>query len=355
MSETKALPTPILLHIAQILSVSLKSLVATIGLLDEGGTVPFISRYRKEATGNLDETQIRAIQEKLEYFRELEDRRETVLNTIQEQGKLTPELRAKIEAVLEKNELEDLYLPYKPKRRTKASIAREKGLEPLAQYLWDQKPGEKPLADFAATFSMDAEEALEGARHIVAEWISENAEFRKTTRQFMLDHGLVVSKAIEGAADPEGKFKMYAQFSEPASKIPSHRMLAIRRGAKEGILRFEIELDPAQPLTYLKNKVIREQGDWVPQLERAVEDSYERLLNPSIQAEVRLELKDRSDEEAIRVFRENLENLLLAPPAGMLSVLAVDPGIRTGCKIAVVDDTGKFLEHTVIYPLEPKN
>src|SRR3984893_828285 len=228
MSEPKALPTPVLLHIAQILGVPLKSLVATIGLLDEGGTVPFISRYRKEATGNLDEVQIRAIQEKLEYFRELEDRRETVLSTIQEQGKLTPELRAKIEATLEKNELEDLYLPYKPKRRTKASIARDKGLEPLAQYLWDQKPGEMPLAKLAATFSMGAEEALEGARHIVAEWISENAEFRKNVRQLMTNHGSVVSRAIEGAADPEGKFKMYAQYSEPVARIPSHRMLAIR-------------------------------------------------------------------------------------------------------------------------------
>jgi protein Tex len=354
MSEPKALPTSVLLHIAQILNVPLKSLVSTIGLLDEGGTVPFISRYRKEATGNLDETQIRAIQEKLEYFRELEDRRETVLSTIQEQGKLTPELRAKIEAVLEKNELEDLYLPYKPKRRTKASIAREKGLEPLAQYLWDQKPGTAPLSEFAATFSMDPEEALEGARHIMAEWISENAEFRKNVRQLMMDHGLVVSRAIEGAEDPEGKYKMYAQYSEPAAKIPSHRMLAIRRGAKEGILHFEIELEAERPLTYLKNKVIREQGDWVPQLEQAVEDSYQRLLNPSIQTEVRLELKDRSDEEAIRVFRENLENLLLAPPAGMLAVLAIDPGIRTGCKVAVVDETGKFLESAVIHPMEPR-
>src|SRR6266481_84655 len=354
MSEPKPLPTPVLLHIAQLLSVPLKSLVATIGLLDEGGTVPFISRYRKEATGNLDEIQIRAIQEKLEYFRELEDRRETVLSTIQEQGKLTAELRAKIEAVLEKNELEDLYLPFKPKRRTKASIAREKGLEPLAQYLWDQKPGGAPLAEFAASFSMDAEEALEGARHIIAEWISENAEFRKTLRQLMLDHGLVVSKAIEGAADPEGKYKMYVQFSEPAAKIPSHRMLAIRRGAKEGILRFEIELDATQAVAYLKNKVIRERGGCAAQREQAVEDSYERLLNPSIQTEVRLELKDRSDEEAIRVFRENLENLLLAPPAGMLSVLAIDPGIRTGCKLAVVDETGKFLDSAVIHPMEPR-
>jgi protein Tex len=361
--EIKQLNTALLLHISQQLSIALKSLVATIELLDEGSTVPFIARYRKEVTGNLDEVQIRAIEEKLAYFRELEERRATILKSIEEQGKLTPELKAKLEPTLEKNELEDLYLPYKPKRRTKASIAREKGLEPLAQYLWDQQPGAQPLSEFAATFVnaelgvTTADEALEGARHIAAEWISENAAFRKVLRQMMMENGFVVSRGIEGAEakDPEGKFKQYAHFSEPASKIPSHRMLAIRRGAKEEVLNFEIELDPVMPLTFLKNKVIREHGDWVPHLEKAIEDSYERLLNPSIQTEVRLELKDRSDAEAIRVFRENLENLLLAPPAGQLNVLAVDPGIRTGCKLAVIDETGKFLEHAVIYPLEPKN
>lgn len=338
----------------------LKGLVATIGLLDEGGTVPFIARYRKEVTGNLDEVEIRAVEEKLGYFRELEERKQTVLASIEEQGKLTPELRARIEATLEKNELEDLYLPFKPKRRTKASIAREKGLEPLAQWLWDQSDP-RPLEAFAATF-VDAEkgvasasEALEGARHIVAEWVSENAEFRKAMRGMMAAEGVVTSRAIEGALDPDGKFKMYASYSEPAGKIPSHRMLAIRRGAKEGVLSFEIELDGAKAVAWLNSRVIRSRGEWVPQLEAAIEDSYHRLLNPSIQTEVRLELKDRSDEEAIKVFRENLENLLLAPPAGLLTVLAIDPGIRTGCKIAVVDDTGKFLEHAVMYPFEPKN
>lgn len=320
------------MHIALQLGVSVKSLVSTIELIDKGGTVPFIARYRREVTGNLDEVAVRSIEEKLEYFRELEDRRETVLRSIGEQAKLTPELKARIEAVLEKNELEDLYLPCKPKRRTKASIAREKGFEPLARFLWEQQPGEAPLT---------GDEALEGARHIVAEWISETAEFRKAIRQMMLEDGIVASRALEGVEDPEGKYKMYADFREPASKIPSHRMLAIRRGAKEGHLVFEIELDAAKPLAYLKSKVLRAPGEWTPQLERAIEDSYARLVNPSIQTEVRLELKDRSDEEAIKVFRENLENLLLAPPAGMLPVLAIDPG--------------KFLEHAVMYPLEPRN
>lgn len=361
MSELTSLSTHVLLHIAQQLNVPLKSLVATMALLDEGATVPFIARYRKEVTGNLDEVQIRDIQEKLEYFRELEDRRATVLQTIADQGKLSDELKGKIEAVLEKNELEDLYLPYKPKRRTRASIAREKGLEPLAQYLWDQAPDAPPLSEFVLNFVNpnkqveDADQALAGARDIVAEWVSENAEFRKAVRQLMMEDGTIVSKAIEGVEDPEGKFKMYADYREPASKIPSHRMLAIRRGAKEGFLSFEIELDAFRPVGYLKGKLIREQGERAQQLAMAAEDAYERLLNPSIQTEVRLDLKDRSDEEAIRVFKENLENLLLQPPAGMLAVLAVDPGLRTGCKIAVVDDTGKFLEHSVIYPLEPKN
>ena len=361
MENSRPLPTHVILHIAQQVNVPLKSLISTIELLDGGGAVPFIARYRKEATGNLDEVQIRAIQEKVEYFRELEARRQTILQSVSEQGKLTPELQAKIEAVLEKNELEDLYLPFKPKRRTKASVAREKGLEPLAQSLWDQDPAAPTLAELAAPFVdpekgvASIEEALEGARHIVAEWMNENAEFRKALRQMMMEDGVVVSRAVEGVNDPEGKFRMYADYREPAAKIPSHRMLAIRRGAREGFLTFEIELDPAKPLAFLKSQVIRTQGECAAQLALAVEDAYQRLLNPSIQAEVRLELKNRSDEEAIRVFRENLENLLLAPPAGMLSVLAVDPGLRTGCKIALVDDTGKFLDHAVIYPLEPKH
>src|SRR4051795_3319858 len=194
MAELKALPTAVLIHIAKLLNVPLKGLSAVIELLDEGATVPFIARYRKEVTGNLDEVQIRDIQEKLEYFRELEDRRETILESIESQGKLTPELRARIEAALEKTGLEDLYLPYKPKRRTKASIARDKGYEPLAQFLWDQQPGEPPIEATA--------EALEGARHIVAEWVSEKAEFRKAVRGMMMVDGVVAAHAIEGAEDP---------------------------------------------------------------------------------------------------------------------------------------------------------
>ncbi|MCC6587901.1 MAG: RNA-binding transcriptional accessory protein [Bryobacterales bacterium] len=361
MAELKVLSTEVLLHIAQTLGVPLKSLVATMELLDEGGTVPFIARYRKEATGNLDEVQIRSIEEKLHYFRELEDRRETILKSIEEQGKLTDELKARILATLDKSELEDLYLPYKPKRRTKATIAREKGLEPLAMYLWDQQPAELPLDQFAATFVSPekgvatAAEALEGARHIIAEMISENADFRKALRQMMLDEGIVAARKATDAQDPEEKFKMYYDYREPAKTIPSHRMLAIRRGENESVLFFTIELDAERALVHLKSSILKTQGDWTPHLVEAIEDSWKRLLNTSIQTEVRLELKQRADAEAIKVFRENLENLLLAPPAGHLNVLAVDPGIRTGCKLAVIDETGKLLEHSVIYPHEPKN
>ncbi|WP_321470993.1 Tex family protein [uncultured Paludibaculum sp.] len=356
MPELKSLSPEILIHVAQILNVPLKGLTATIELLDEGGTVPFIARYRKEATGNLDEVQIRAIEEKLAYFRELEDRRATILASIEEQGKLTPELKARIEATLEKSELEDLYLPYKPKRRTKATIAREKGLDPLAQYLWAQEPAELPLTEFAATF-VNAEkgvntvaEALEGARHIVAEMVSEQADLRKALRLMMFEEGVVVSRKVMDAVDEQEKFKMYYDYREPVSKIPSHRMLAIRRGESENVLYFTIELEPLRALDLIRRSVLKTPGDWTPELELACDDSYNRLLNSSIQTEIRLELKKRADTEAIQVFRENLQNLLLAPPAGQLGVMGIDPGIRTGCKIAIVDETGKYLDNTVIYP-----
>jgi uncharacterized protein len=246
MPELKTLSPAIFLHIAQALNVPMKSLIAAAELLGEGGTVPFIARYRKEVTGNLDEVRIRAIEEKLAYFRELEDRRETVLRTIQEQGKLTDELRDRILATVDKRELEDLYLPYKPKRRTKATIAREKGLEPLALYLWTQQAGDLALPEFAATFIAaekgvaTIEEALEGARHIVAETISENADFRKALRQMMFDLAAVVSAKKDDAIDEQEKFKMYYEYREPVAKIPSHRMLAIRRGESENILYFMI-------------------------------------------------------------------------------------------------------------------
>ena len=249
-----------------------------------------------------------------------------------------------------------MYLPYKPKRRTKATIAREKGLEPLAQYLWAQQNTAEPLEAFAATF-VNAElgvatvdEALEGARHIVAEWISEDADLRKALRQLVFDEGVVVSRKAMDAVDEQDKFKMYYEYSEPVKTIPSHRMLAIRRGEGEGVLYFLIEVETLRaPSRIMQQHVLRLQGDWTPQLELAIDDAWKRLLNSSIQGEIRLELKRRSDTEAIKVFRDNLYNLLLAPPAGPISVLGIDPGLRTGCKVAVVDETGKLLAHDVLY------
>ena len=253
-------------------------------------------------------------------------------------------MKAKIEATFDRAELEDLYLPYRPKRRTKATIARDKGLEPLADYLWNQQATAMPLHQFAATFVSVEKEvatvegALEGARHIVAERISEDAELRKLTRHLMFEEGIIQSRRSIDGVDEQEKFKMYYEYREPVKTIPSHRMLAIRRGETESILYF-----------LLRSRILRADGDWTPQLELAIDDCWKRLLNPSIQGEIRLELKKRSDIDAIQVFRDNLKNLLLAAPAGPISVLGIDPGLRTGCKVAVVDETGKFLANDVLY------
>jgi uncharacterized protein len=360
MSELKSLSPEILLHLSQVIDVPLRSLVSVIELLDGGGTVPFIARYRKEATGNLDEVKVREVEEQLAYFRDLVARRETILHSIEEQGKLSDELKARIERCLDKSELEDLYLPYKPKRRTKATIAREKGLEPLAQYLWAQQPAALSLADFAASFVSEEkgvanlDEALEGARHIVAETISEDADLRKALRQLLFDEGVITSRKATDAVDEQEKFKMYYEYREPVKTIPSHRMLAIRRGEAENVLFFLMELEPERAISTLHARILRASGDWTPQLKLAIDDSWQRLLNSSIQGEIRLELKKRSDADAIAVFRDNLHNLLLSPPAGPISVLGIDPGLRTGCKLAIVDETGKFLAHDVMYPFTSK-
>ncbi len=356
MNDSRPLSPQILLHIAQLLNVSLSSLVATITLLDEGGTVPFIARYRKEATGALDEVKIRDVEEKLEYYRDLLSRRESILASIAEQEKLTDELRQKIESTLDKGELEDLYLPYRPKRRTKATIARDRGLEPLAEYIWSQQIAAQTLLEFAATFVDESRQvasigdALEGARHIVAERIADTAEVRKALRQMLHDEGVIASRKVADAVDVQEKFKMYYDYREAVKTIPSHRMLAIRRGEAESVLYFMIEVDPLRATGIMRRHILGPEGDWTAQLDLAIEDSWSRLLSSSIQSELRLELKKRSDLDAIQVFRDNLNNLLLAPPAGPIGVLGIDPGLRTGCKIAVVDETGKFLAHDVIYP-----
>jgi uncharacterized protein len=375
MSAPTLLDPSLLLHIAQALNLPLTGVNAVMALLDEGSTVPFIARYRKEATGNLDEVQIRDIADKLAYFRELTDRRATIFSSIEEQGKLTDALRAAILKTLDRSELEDLYLPYKPKRRTKATIARERGLEPLADYLWNQTPIATTALELAATLVDEAKEvptveaALEGARHILAERIAEDAEVRKATRALLFDEGIIVSRKSyeaegEKPKDPEEKFKMYYDFREPVKNIPSHRMLAIRRGEAESVLYWLIESPEAssssiingasekdaRALSLIAFRTLKQPGDWTPHLTLTIEDCWKRLLNSSIQGEIRLELKRRSDTAAIEVFRDNLHHLLLAAPAGPISVLGIDPGLRTGCKIAIVDETGKFLAHDVIYP-----
>ncbi|MCI0625903.1 MAG: helix-hairpin-helix domain-containing protein [Acidobacteria bacterium] len=338
-----------------------KQVAATVGLLEEQATVPFIARYRKEVTGNLDEVQIRTIAERLEYYTELLERRATILKSIEEQGKLSEELKTRILACYEKPDLEDLYLPFKPKRKTKASVAIEKGLEPLARFIYDQIAGEKTLEELAETFVSTEkqiatrEEALEGALHIAAEWISEDLDIRRGIREMFLHEGIVVAKVNKDKAGQKTKYEMYYDFREPVSKIPSHRMLAIRRGVKEQVLGFSIEIDAEKSLRFISARVIKDpQAAFAAPLQTAIKDGYERLLNPTLQSEVRALLKERSDAEAIKVFDANLSNLLLSPPAGLIGVIGIDPGFRTGCKVAVVDETGKFLEQTTIFPTEPR-
>jgi protein Tex len=328
----------------------------TVALLREGATIPFIARYRKERTGELDEVALRDVEERLAYFTELEERKLTVLKSIEEQGKLTPELAARVAVTRQKTELEDLYLPFKPKRRTKATIARERGLEPLAdlvaaEQLTTGSPEEAafPFADPERDVP-DAVAALEGAGHILAERIAEDADLRAFVRRLTGERGLMVSRVATDKKEAVTKFEMYYDYQEPLREIPSHRMLAMRRGEKEEVLFLSIVAPLEDILTGLKARFVRGKSIFDPFLEGVVEDAYKRLLAPSIEVELRLEAKQKADEAAIKVFADNLRNLLLAPPAGGKRVLGIDPGLRTGCKLAAVDETGRFLDHAVIYP-----
>ena len=342
-------------------SVSSKQVLATINLLENEATIPFIARYRKEVTGNLDEVQIRTISERREYYKSLSERRGTILNSIETQGKLTEALKSGILACFEKALLEDLYLPYKPKKKTKASLAIDKGLEPLACYIRDQVAGDQSIEEAAEAYINPEknvntrEEAIEGALHIVAEWVSEELEVRKNLREMFLKEGMVVSKVNKDKIGQKTKFEMYYDFREAVSKIPSHRVLAVRRGVKEQVLSHSIEIDREKAIQTISARLLKQDDSlFSPFLNTAIKDSYDRLLNPNLQGEIRSLLKERSDHEAIKVFEENLANLLLSPPAGPIVVMGVDPGFRTGCKVAVVDATGKFLEHATIYPTAPR-
>jgi protein Tex len=334
----------------------------TVMLLEEGATVPFISRYRKERTGSLDEVQVRNISEKLQYYTDLEKRKETILKTIGEQGKLTPELEAEIVRCKEKQKLEDLYLPYKPKKRTRATIAKEKGLEPLAELILRQETNTGSKLEISATFIdpekgvETAEQALEGARDIVAEKISDEAAVREKLRDYIWDKGKLVSKVMKDWAGQKSKFEMYYEFSGPIKSLPSHRVLAIRRGAKEEVLSWKILVDEAQGVALMEGLVVKNKRSiFHNELAQAIADSYKRLLFPSLEIEVFLRALEGAETEAIIVFSKNLRNLLLAPPAGNKVIMGIDPGFRTGCKVAVIDPNGNFKEYKAIFPHEPQN
>ncbi len=453
------LTTDTLFRISKEVGASVSRVEATVSLLESGATVPFIARYRKEATGNLDEVKIEDIDQRRLYYGELDQRRAAVLASIEKQGKLTDELREKIQNCFVKGELEDLYLPYKPKKKTKASAALHLGLGPLADYIWEQTgtdpvgvyaekfvsppepepepvvevlqaaesqtepsieptpvseasstepppevaaeapeaPVASPVAEMPAEASAEpapetaeteqvvspvqeaapaaeaapvvapappkpaprkrinnVEEAIEGALHILAERIAENPDYRKHLRDTLLHEGVVRAHVVPGKESEKTKYEMYYKFEETVPKIPSHRMLAIRRGTRENILTYTIETDPEKFIAWLLPQVIKDSNSqFAPFLDRAVRDSYERLMAPSIRNEVRSGLRERSESEAIKVFEENLRTLLLSPPAGALATLGIDPGIRTGCKVAVVDATGAFLENQVLQLSDP--
>ncbi len=349
--------------IARELKLPKAGVAAIVALLQEGNTVPFIARYRKEVTGSLDEVAIRAVEDRHAYFTELLQRRETVLKSIDEQGKLTPELKAKIEGTWVKAELEDLYLPFKPKKRTKATIAKERGLEPLLEALIADETGADPLM-LAAPFVKEGEEGIsapsecvEGAGHILAERVAEDAEVRQWLRAEFHDHGVLVSTLREEKKDSKDalKFKSYFEFSEPIRKIPSHRLLALRRGEKEDFLIVKLQTEREKLIPQIVQKVKTHPASGYRRFLHAVaEDAFDRLLAPSIEVEVRMEAKKKADAEAIKVFQSNLDHLLLAPPAGQCCTLGIDPGIRTGCKLAVLNRLGQFVHTETVYPLEPK-
>ena len=439
------LTTETLFRISQEVGASASRVEATVSLLEGGATIPFIARYRKEATGNLDEVKIQDIDECRLYYTALEQRREAILASIQSQGKLTDDLKQKIEGCFSKGELEDLYLPYKPKRRTKAGEAMRLGLGPLADYIWEQT-GNEPVGVYAERFisppepeaptpavasvvvepvpvvveavpeepqepveasvPLDGapeplsdmlsepvaegppapvavaeevktepkpaparpappkpalkrridtvEEAIDGALHILAERVSENADFRKQLRDKLMLEGIVRATVVPGKETGKTKYEMYYKFEETVPKIPSHRILAIRRGTRENVLSYTIDTDSEKFITGLLTTVIRDgASQFAPFLERAVRDGYERLMLPSIRNEARTALRERAEEEAIKVFEDNLRTLLLSPPAGPIGVIGIDPGIRTGCKVAVVDASGKFAENQVLQLSDP--
>ena len=329
----------------------------TLRLLDDGATIPFISRYRKEVTGSLNEVQLAEIRDEYERLKELEKRREAIIKSIEEQEKMTPELLAKINAALTLSQLEDLYLPYRPKRKTRASVAREKGLEPLALWLMAQKQGDPETE--AAKYTGDAvespDDALAGARDIIAEMVSENEQVRGALRRLYDRDAVITSRVVRGKEQEGAKFSDYFDWHEPLRRCPSHRLLAMRRGEEEGFLKLTIMPPEDVALDLVEKQFVRANNEAARQVRTAVTDSWSRLLAPSMETEFRKASKEKADDEAIRVFAENLRQLLLAPPLGEKNVLGIDPGQRTGCKIVCLDRQGALLHHDVIYPHPPQN
>jgi uncharacterized protein len=342
--------------VAMLLGIAERQVVATINLLDEGATIPFISRYRKEMTGSLDEVQVANVRDEMDRLRTLEKRREAIMESIESQGKLTPELIALLRGAETIAKLEDIYLPYKPKRRTRAAIAREKDLEPLASLLFEQKKinveleAAKYLSEEKDVKTID--EALSGARDIIAEWVNENVEAREKIRQLFKEQATIKSRVFKSKEEIGEKFKDYFEWEERLMSCPSHRMLAMRRGENEDILSISIAPPDDAALDILYNQFISADNTAAQQVRLAVEDSYNRMMQVSIESEMRMFTKELADEKAIQVFAENLRELLLASPLGQKAMLAIDPGFRTGCKVVALDKQGKLLEDTVIYPHE---
>ncbi len=337
--------------ISSKVGVSAGQIAATVALLNENATIPFIARYRKEKTGSLDEVQIAAIADEYHRYLEMEDRKATILNTIAEQGQLTDELKARIEKCWDATELEDIYLPYKPHRKTRADVAREQGYEPLAEAIFSQKLPITQIIQNSKFKIQNSEEALQGARDIIAEWISQDEQARNAIRREFTYSALLTTKVVKGKESDEEaqKYRDYFAVKEPLRRITSHRLLAIRRAEAEGFIRVDISPDSEKALDKLARLFLKSNSDTTYQVELAMEDSYKRLLKPSIETEFAASSKEKADEEAIRVFAQNLRQLLLESPLGQKRVLALDPGFRTGCKTVVLSAQGDLLHHTVVF------
>ncbi len=344
--------------IAEELQIRVSQVESTVKLIDEGNTIPFIARYRKEATGNLSDEVLRELDERLKYLRNLENRKEEIIRLIDEQGKLTDELTVKIASTMVLSELEDIYRPFKPKKRTRATIAKEKGLEPLSNVIYLQHE-KRDLFEIAKEFINEEkgvnseEEAMQGALDIIAENVADNSDYRKKIKSFCFREAVISSKMAKEEKSP---YEMYYDYTEGILKMPSHRILAINRGENEEFLKVKLEKPEEKIMDYLKKQIIQDyKSQFAEILEKAIVDAYKRLIEPSIEREIRSDLTEKAEEQAIKVFGKNAKQLLLQPPIKNMTVMGFDPAYRTGCKIAVIDKTGKVLATTTVYPTEPQN